>query len=177
MSGLVNFAYQIGSIFAVLLPTFCYLGAMVLFTVGAWGLWRQSQPDNPFRGRPWVPVLSILISGVLASFDRVLTMANRTGGSSVTVSVASISSYVPPASSGSVLGATPTDTLINIVAIFEPFFQTFGALACLFAVIAWRATVVGRSRRPQSASFVQFVFGAMLINCLTVSRWVAGLFA
>ena len=92
MSGLVNFAYAIGNIFAVMLPTFCYLGAMVLFILGAWGLWRQAQPDNPFRGRPWVPMLSLVMAGVLASFDRILTMANATGGSSITVSTASITS-------------------------------------------------------------------------------------
>ena len=121
-------------------------------------------------------MLSILISGVLASFDRILTMANRTAGSSVTVSTGSITSYVPPGGTPS-LGATPTDTLVNVVTIFAPFFQAFGALACLYAVMAWRATVVGRSNRPQSASFVQFVFGVTLINCVTVSAWVAGFFA
>lgn len=178
MSGLVTFAYAVGNIFAVMVPTFCYLGAMVLFIVGAWGLWRQSHPDRPFRGRPWVPVLSLVMSGVLASFDRILTMANRTGGSSITVSTASITSYVPPpAAGGSVIGATPTDTLVNVVAIFAPFFQAFGALACLFAVLAWRATVIGHSRRPQGASAVQFVFGILLINCVTVSQWIAGIFA
>lgn len=177
MSGLVNFAYAIGNILAVMLPTICYLGAMVLFIVGAWGLWRQSQPDNPFRGRPWVPVLSLVMCGVLASFDRVLTMANRTGGSSLTVSTASITSYVSPPGGASVIGATPTATLVNVVEIFSPVFQSFGALACLFAVLAWRSTVVGQSRRPQTASAVQFVFGVLLMNCVTVSQWLAGLFA
>lgn len=178
MSGLVNFAYAVGNILAVLLPVFCYLGAMVLFLVGAWGLWRQAQPDSPFRGRPWVPWLSLVMCGLLASFDRILTMANRTGGSSVTVSVSGLTSYVPPANAGgTVVGATPTDTLINVVTIFAPFFQAFGALACLFAVLAWRSTVIGHSRRPQGASGVQFVFGILLINCVTVSQWVAGLFA
>ena len=176
MDGLVRFAYAIGDILSVLLPTFAYLGAGVLFLVGAWGLKRQSQPDNPFRGRPWVPALSLVMCGVLASFDRILTMANATGGSSIVVSTASITSYVPPASSSSVLGPTPTDTLVNVVAIFAPVFQAFGALACLFAVLAWRSTVTGQSRRPQSASAVQFVFGILLINCVTVSSWVAGLF-
>lgn len=178
MSGLVNFAYAVGNILAVLLPVFCYLGAMVLFLVGAWGLWRQAQPDSPFRGRPWVPWLSLVLCGVLASFDRILTMANRSGGSSVTVSVAGLTTYVPPANpGGSVVGATPTETLVNVVAVFAPFFQAFGALACLFAVLAWRATAIGHSRRPQGASAVQFVFGILLINCVTVSQWVAGLFA
>ena len=177
MDGLVQFAFAIGDMLSVLLPVFCYLGAGVLFLVGAWGLWRQAQPDNPYRGKPWVPVLSLFLCGVLASFDRILTMANVTGGSSIVVSTASITSYVTPPAGASVIGATPTDTLVNVVAIFAPFFQAFGAVACLFAVLAWRSTVTGQSRRPQSASAVQFVFGILLINCVTVSSWVAGLFA
>jgi len=178
VDGLVEFAYAAGNIFAVLLPVFCYLGAMVLFLVGVWGLRRQSQPDNPFRGKPWVPWLSLILCGFLASFDRILTMANATGGSTVTVSVGALTSYVPPANpGGGVVGATPTETLVNVVTIFAPFFQAFGALACLFALLAWRSTAVGTSRRPQSASAVQFVFGILLINCITVSQWVAGLFA
>ena len=176
MSGLVNFANAIGSIFGMLVPLICYLGAMVLFLVGAWGLKRQSSPDNPFRGKPWVPWLSLVMSGALAGFDRILTMANRTGGSSITVSAASITSYVQPVAPASIVGSTATQTLINVISVFEPFFQAFGALACLFALLAWRATACGQSRRPQSASAVQFVFGMLLINCVTVSEWFTTFF-
>ena len=178
MAGLVNFASQMGLMLSMLLPPFCYLGAMVLFIMAAWGFWRQAQPDNPFRGRPWIPVMSLLLSGVLASFDRILTMANVTGGSTITVSVASMTSYVPPpAGGGTVLGGTPATTLINVISLFELFFQAFGAMACLFAVLSWRATVVGRSNRPQGGSLVQFIFGIMLINVTTISQWVVSLFA
>ena len=178
MSDLVNFASQIGLLLAMLLPPICYLGAMVLFITAAWGFWRQAQPDNPFRGRPWIPVVSLLLCGVLASFDRILTMANVTGGSTITVSVAAITSYVPPAApGGSILGASPSAMLVNVVQLFEAFFQAFGALACLFAVLSWRAIVVGRSNRPQGGALVQFVFGVMLINVLNLSRWVVSLFA
>jgi hypothetical protein len=178
MLGLVNFASQIGLMLSMLLPPLCYLGAIVLFIIAAWGLWRQAQPDNPYRGRPWVPLVSLLLSGVLASFDRVLSMANVTGGSTIAVSVAGMTSYVPPpAESGTLLGASPATTIVNVVTLFELFFQAFGAMACLFAVLSWRATVVGRSNRSQGGALVQFIFGILLINVLTISRWVVGLFA
>ena len=178
MTGLVDFASQIGLLFAMLLPPICYLGAMILFIVAAWGFWRQAQPDNPFRGKPWVPLVSLLLSGVLASFDRILTMANVTAGSAVTVSVTSITSYVPPSGGGaSLLGASPATTIVNVVTLFENFFQAFGAMACLFAVLAWRATVVGRSNRSQGGALVQFIFGIMLINVLTISQWIVSIFS
>lgn len=155
MQGLVNFASQVGLLLSMLLPPICYVGACFLFIVAGWGFWRQAHPDNPFRGRPWIPLVSLLLSGVLASFDRILTMANRTGGSDITVQVAAMTSYVPPAAgSGSVLGATPTDTVVNVVTLFEQFFQAFGAMACLMAVLAWRATVVGQSRRSRGGTAV-----------------------
>ena len=178
MAGLVNFASQIGLMLSILLPPFCYLGAMILFILAAWGFWRQAHPDNPYRGRPWIPVVSLLLSSMLASFDRVLTMANVTGGSTITVSVAAMTSYIPPPpGGGTVLGATAATTLINVISLFELFFQAFGAMACLFAVLSWRATVVGRSNRPQGGSLVQFVFGILLINVMTVSKWMVSLFA
>ena len=178
MAGLVNFASQMGLILSMLLPPLCYLGAMVLFIVAAWGFWRQAQPDNPFRGRPWVPLVSLLLSGVLASFDRILTMTNVTGGSTITVSVASMASYVPPSGGAvSVLGASPAATIVNVVTLFENYFQAFGAITCLFAVLAWRATIVGRSNRSQGGALVQFIFGVMLINVLTISQWIVSLLA
>ena len=176
MSGLVAFASQIGLIFASLLPAFCYLGAMVLFITAAWGFWQQAQPTNPFRGRPWIPLVSLLLSGVLASFDRILTMANVTGGSTVTVSLAAFG-YVPPTAGGTFLGANPATTIVNVVTMFQYFFQAFGAMAALFAVLSWRATVVGRSNRSQAHALVQFVFGVMLINVVTIATWITGLFA
>ena len=65
MQGLVSFASQIGLAFAIVIQPICYLGALFLFLKGGWGLWRMAQPDNPHRGRPWVPFVSILIAGVL----------------------------------------------------------------------------------------------------------------
>lgn len=63
MQGLVDFASQIGEVFAVLLPTFCYLAALVCFLFAAWGFWMQAQPQNPFRGRPWMPWVSLCFRG------------------------------------------------------------------------------------------------------------------
>jgi hypothetical protein len=149
---------------------------MVLFIIAVWGFWVQAQPQNPFRGRPWIPLVSLLMSGALASFDRVLTMASVTGGSDVVVSLAPLG-YAPATPTGSVLGANPSQTVVNVVTMFELFFQAFGAMACLFALLAWRATVIGRSNRSQGSALVQFVFGVMLINVVSVARWVVGLFA
>ena len=68
MQGLINFAQQCALILAVLLPTFLYCSAIGLFLFAGWGLWQQAQPQNPFRGRPWIPWLSLLLSGACASF-------------------------------------------------------------------------------------------------------------
>ena len=90
MQGLTTFAYAVGQIFATLLPTLCYLAALSLFLFAGWGFWRQSQPDNPFRGKPWIPITGLLFCGVFASFPRFLTMANRSAGSSITLGVAAL---------------------------------------------------------------------------------------
>ena len=177
MQGLVNFASQIGLAFAIVIQPICYLGALALFLKGGWGLWRMAQPDNPYRGRPWVPFMSILIAGVLASFDRILTKANVSAGSTVVIKMSPLASYTPVGpGSATVLGADPGTTIVNVVELFQLFFQAFGALACLFAVLSWHASITQRSNRSGSSCGVQFLFGVALINVLSVSQWVVNTF-
>lgn len=173
MQGLVNFADQVALIIAVILPAFFYCSAIAWFVFGAWGLWQMSQPHNPFRGKPWVPILSIVLSGVCATFDGFLTRANRTGGSDVTVGLSSsLTSYENPASPTSIAGQSPGDAINNTVAIFYLFFACFGA-ACAFAALSsWRASVNGATNRSRMGCGVQFVFGVMLINIKTIVAWL-----
>jgi hypothetical protein len=177
MQGLVDFAGQIGEAFAVLLPTFAYLAALGCFLFAAWGFWMQAQPDNPFRGRPWIPLASLLLSGAFASFDKVLTMANASAGSSIEVSISSLSSYsIPSATGSSLMAASPGATLVNVVTLFQAFFQSFGAMCAFFALIAWRAVVNGRANRSHGGCVVQFVFGVMLINILPITQALIAMF-
>ena len=123
MQGLVNFAAQCALIFAVLLPTFLYLSALGLFIFAVWGMWMQAQPRNPFAGKPWIPWVSLVLSGAFASFPTILNMVNISAGSSVTTSVvAGLSSYTTPDTTN-ILGNTPGDTVLNIVTAFQGFFQ------------------------------------------------------
>ena len=102
-------------------------------------------------------------------------MANASAGTSLQVSVGALTSYVPP-TVGTVLGTAPGDTVVNVVTLFQAFFQSFGAMACFFAVVAWRSVINGRSNRSQGGCLVQFTFGIMLINILTITTWLAGVF-
>ncbi len=176
MQGLVDFASQIGLIFAILLPPACYLGACALFLQAGWGFWLQAQPDNPYRGRPWVPWLSLVLCGVLASFDRFLTKANVSAGSGVVVSLSPLVSYAPVTPSGAFLGATPGATIVDVVVLFQAFFQAFGAMACLFAVLSWHARMKGRSNASPGGCGVQFAFGIALINVKTIAQWLVNTF-
>jgi hypothetical protein len=176
MQGLVNFAQSCALIIAVLLPTAFYCSAIGLFLFAAWGLWQQAQPHNPFRGKPWIPVLSLLLSGASASFPVILNKVNVSAGSSVTVSVAADLSSYTATNAPDILGNTPGDAVLNIVQAFQGFFQTFGAMTCFLAMLAWRASVNGRSNRPWSGCCVQFVFGVLLMNIMTISQWLVGLF-
>lgn len=178
MQGLVNFAIDVADAMAVLLPAFCFLAAIALFIFAGWGFWKMSHPDNPLRHRPWIPVVSLVLSGVFASFDRILTMANVSAGTSLQVSlVAGATGFDTPTVPGSgILGNTPGDTVINVVQLFQAFFQAFGAMACFFAILAWWSIMRGRSNRSQTGCGIQFAFGVMLINILTISQWLVTIF-
>lgn len=175
MEGLVNFSQQCALIFAVLLPTFLYGSAIGLFLFATWGFWQQAQPHNPFREKPWIPLISLITAGAAASFPVILTKTNVSGGSSVTVGlVDGLSSYTTPDTTD-ILGDTPAQTVVNIVQVFEGFFQAFGAMVCFFAMMAWWASMAGRSNRSWGGTSVRFVFGMLLLNVLTVTQWVVRL--
>jgi len=178
MQGLVDFANQIGEVFGVLVPTSCYLAALFCFLFAVWGFWMQSHPQNPFFGRPWIPFVSLVLCGVFASFDKFLNMALATAGSSVTASVTSLSSYSPPSvpNASAMLGATPSATLVNIVTVFQAFFQSFGAMVVFFAIVHWRSVINGQANRSQMGCFVQAVFGVMLINILAITNVLVAMF-
>jgi hypothetical protein len=178
MQGLVDFASQIGEAFAILVPTFCYLAALACFLFAAWGFWMQSQPHNPFHGRPWIPFLSLVLSGAFASFDKVLSMALASAGSTVTASISSLSSYSAPTvpDASTLMGPTPSATLVNILTLFQAFFQSFGAMVAFFALLAWRSVVNGHANRSQMGCVVQFTFGIMLINILAIANALIAMF-
>lgn len=177
MQGLVNFASDIGEAIAVLLPALCYLAAIACFLMAGWGFWRQAQPDNPHRGRPWVPMISLLLCGVFATFDKFLTRADVSAGTGLQVSlVQGLTSFTPPTVTSSMLGSTPGQTVANIVQLFVVFFQPFGALMCFLAVMAWHSIIRGHSNRSQAGCGIQFVFGILLINITAVSNFLISLF-
>ena len=177
MQGLINFASAIGFALATLLPAFCYLAAITLFLFAGWGFWKQAQPDNPFRQRPWIPALSLVLCGVFATFDKFLTKANVSAGTNLQVTlVQGLTSYTAPTPSADLLGQTPGDAIVNVVQLFQAFFQSFGAMCCFFAILAWRAVVNGQSNRGQTGCGIQFTFGVMLINVLTIAQWLVNSF-
>jgi hypothetical protein len=175
MQGLVNFAGDVGNGMAILLPTFCYLMALFCFLAAGWGFWLQASPGNPFTGRPWIPLISLLLSGAFSSFSTVLTLANASAGTNLAVTISPLTTYTPP-TVPTILGATPGATMVELVTLFQLFFQAFGAMACFFAMVRWRAVINGETNSSQSSCFVQFCFGIMLINVLTVAQWLQTIF-
>ena len=120
-----------------------------------------------------------MLSGAFASFDKILNMALATAGSGVTASISSLSSYSPPTvpTGAALMGASPSATLVNVVALFQAFFQSFGALVVFFALVSWRSVVNGQANRSQVGCVVQFVFGIMLINVLAITNALVAMFA
>lgn len=177
MQGLVNLSTAIGDAIAALLPAACYLAALSCFVFAGWTLWSMAGGSTQHRHRPWVPFVSLLLSGVFASFPVLLTKANASLGTGV---VASITSYAPtaaPTASAGLLGATPTASVLNVVLLFQYFFQPFGAACVFFAVLRWRAIVNGRVQGSPLACGVQFVFGVLCINVSTVAAGIVSFFA
>ncbi len=179
MQGLVNFSTAIADGIAVLLPTFCYLAACIYFAFFAWTLWTWSEPHSRYNhrhiGRPWVPWVSLVLSGVFASFPKFLTMANVSAGTALAVS---LTTYTPTGApnANNVLGANPQATVINVITLFQYFFQAFGAACVFWAIMRWRGMVNGRINGSPTSCGIQFVFGVMCINIVTIANGVESFF-
>lgn len=176
MQGLVNFSTAIADGIAVLIPAFCYLAACACFFFAAWTFRSMAYHDqHPYRQRPWVPFVSLILSGVFATFPAFLTMANVSAGTNMTVS---LTTYAPttPGNASNILGATPGDTVVNVVQVFQYFFEAFGAAVVLWSIWMWRAIVNGRTNASSLACVIQFTFGVMCINILTIANGVVALF-
>ena len=175
MQGLVTLAQQFGQFLSALLPTFCYIAAICLFMTAGWGFWTLAQPGNSLRHRPWVPWVALVLCGVFASFDKILSKANVSAGTGVTVAFGGALSYTP-ASTSNLLGSGPGATVVNVVILFQQVFQSFGAMFCFIAVLTYWMIVCGRSQRGYFGCGVQFVFGVALVNILTITKGLIAYF-
>jgi hypothetical protein len=179
MQGLVNFSTAIADGIAVMLPPFCYLMACICFVFAAWTLWTWSEPhsrySHPHHHRPWVPWVSLVLSGVFASFPQFLDMANVSAGTSLTVGLTQYAPTTPP-NANNILGTSPNATVINVITLFQYFFQAFGAACVFWSIVRWRGIVNGRLQGSPTSCGIQFVFGVCCINILTIANGVEQFF-
>ncbi len=178
MQGFVNLAADIGTAIAVLVPLLCYLIGGGLLIASIWGFWQQLHPGSESHRHPWWPFATLTISTVLLSFDRMLNFANTSFGGGIDTSLSqNLTSYQPPAVNGSLLGATPQDTLLNIINVFEYFFEAYGALIVLFGVLGLHHVMKGHHRHSIGPRIVQIVFGIAVMNVASIAATVMGYFA
>lgn len=172
MEGLVNFLNDIAIGASWLLPTACYIAACYCFIVAVWGMWQQSQPQNPFVGKPWVPYLSLVLSGAFAAFDRILTKSATSAKLNVQVSLKSASPTGYTDGTSPIAGAGPHDAIIEIVKDFSLFFDTFGAWVAFFALLSWQGSMTGKNNRSKLGLVCQFALGVALLNPVKEANWL-----
>ncbi len=180
MQGLVNFASSVGDAIVGSIPAVCYLMACISFFSFGWTLWTWSAPQSPHHHlrhtKPWLPFVSLFLCGVFVTFPSWLTRINVSMGTTVVVGLTSYSAATPPTAT-SISGATPAATLLAVVAMFQYFFQAFGAACVLAAAIRARSIALDHLRGSQLSCGVQAAFGSMLININTVAAGVVSLFS
>jgi hypothetical protein len=179
MQGLVNFTTAIADSIAVALPAFCYLMACSCFFFAGWTFrswaYHHHSHHHHFHNRPWVPFISLALCGVFATFPQFLNMANVSAGTDLTTSLTAYTATTP-GNANNVLGANPTATVINVVTLFQYFFEAFGAACVFWAIVTWRSIVNGRTNGSPTACAIQFAFGVMCINILTIANGVTSFF-
>jgi len=179
MQGLITFASALGDAIAVMLIPFCYIAACVCFVYFVWGLRNLAEPRHrgfPYRAPMWAPWISLMLSGVFATFPQFLNMANVSAG--FPAMIASVTSYTPtiPPSANNILGSTPDATVIDVVVLFQHFFQLFGAACVFWAIWSWRAIINGTAKGSMLGCGIQMAFGVLLINIVAVATNVTDLF-
>ena len=178
MQGFVNFAADIGTAIAVLIPLICYLFGGGLLIASIWGFWQVLNPGSATHRHPWRPFAALTISTALLSFDRIVNFATASFGGGVNSALTTdLTSYTPPAVNGSLMGATPEDTLLNIITAFEYFFEAYGALVVLFGLLSLHHVMKGTHQHGIGKPLVQIVFGIAVMNVSSIATTVMGYFA
>ncbi len=178
MQGFVNLGADFGTAIAILIPLICYLMGGGLLIASIYGFWQWLNPSHSPR-HPWMPFAALFTSAALLSYDRMLNFANRTFGGGVRTSLSgNLTSYTPPTlNAGTFVGATPEDTLLNIITAFELFFEAYGALVVLFGLMGLYHVMQGNQQHTMGKPIVQIVFGIGVMNVLAIATTVMGYFA
>ena len=176
MQGFVNLGADVGVAIAVLIPLICYLTGGGLLIASIYWFWQWFNPARSTR-HPWMPFAALFTSSALLSYQRMLNFANATFGGGVTSSSSALTSYTAPTLDPStVAGATPEDTLLNIITAFEFFFQSYGALVVLFGLLGLYHVMQGNRQHTASKPIVQMVFGVAVMNVHSIASTVIGYF-
>jgi hypothetical protein len=119
--------------------------------------------------------VSLVLSGVFATFPHFLTMANVSAGTDLAVGLTTYAPTTPP-NANNILGASPNASVVNVVTLFQYFFQAFGAACVFWAIVRWRGIINGRVQGSPTSCGVQFVFGVCCINIVTIATGVEQFF-
>ena len=84
-------------------------------------------------------------------------------------------SLTPP-NAGNILGNTPQQSVLNVVQLFQYFFEAFGAACVFWALIRWRGIVNGNIQGSPTSCGIQFLFGVCCINIVSIANGVVGMF-
>ena len=176
MQGFVNLGADVGVAIAVLIPLICYLTGGGLLIASIYWFWQWLNPARSIR-HPWMPFAALSTSSALLSYQRMLNFANATFGGGVTTSSSALTSYTAPTLDPSTMaGATPEDTLLNIITAFEFFFQSYGALVVLFGLLGLYHVMQGNRQHTASKPIVQMVFGVAVMNVHSIASTIIGYF-
>jgi uncharacterized membrane protein (DUF4010 family) len=119
--------------------------------------------------------VSLVLCGVFATFPQFLAMANVSAGTNLGVTLTTYQATTPP-NANNVLGTTPDASVINVVTLFQYFFQAFGAACVFWAIMRWRSIINGHVNGSPTSCGIQFVFGVLCINIVTIANGVESFF-
>jgi hypothetical protein len=179
MQGFVNFADDIGQAISMILPMVCYLAGWSFLIVAGWGFWQLASGRNgKLSARPWMPFVTLFIGAALLTFDRMLNLGEATLGSTQTASMADgMTSYTPPTvSSSGLVGSSPEQTILNVIALFEYFFKSYGALLVLGGMLALHHVNEGKRRHGPLLPIIQMIFGFGVMNIDAIAPYVMSYF-
>jgi len=177
VQGFVNLGADFGQAISILIPLICYLMGGGLLIASIYGFWQWLNPVRSPR-HPWVPFVALFTSAALLSYDRMLTFANNSFGGGVSASLTgNLTSYAAPTlDAAGMLGATPEDTLLNIIGMFIYFFRSYGALIVLLGVFSLKSVVEGNRKGATSLSIIMIGFGFCIMNVDSIAAAIVQMF-
>ncbi|WP_246856665.1 hypothetical protein [Acetobacter vaccinii] len=169
LSGIFDFAQEIGNAMGWVLPALCYIVGSTFLLGAVFSLYKASSGSGTVLSFG-VPAALLTGAAICLSFPEFINTGSRTLGFSAGASFTDSSGKVSFSENTltTAMAAGPAETLKAVLHLFRFYFMNYGALIVFFAVTRQIGRAKGTNNSSASSNIMMIVGGFLIMNADTI---------